>query len=400
MDCGHQCPSTCHQGEHPLCYEPVDRLCLGGHMYMKNKPCHVGSISCGQSCGKKLACGHTCSSQCHAGECKECSKPCGARRVHCSHTCQAPCHPGSECEDTPCRCKVKQACPCGQRVEERSCGAYSELRRPQWPALRCLPSCERPSLPALPEGETVKYTADLFQLATQHRRFVQMLEDTFTAALLSRKGVESSVPGRPPMAANQSMQVLPPFDASRRLLAIEYARLHWRFKTNSKSDSVEGWWQVSVAASTSSRVPRPLLSEIACGSSSMSSSHLLPALSSQPCLRFVGLKSLDEVYDLVTEGLLGVRPLEDREALAFVERAAVGANLVRRLTGQEPGTDLLPVRGPSAWGQPSPNAVRLRVKLEQTLTSGSGTRTTAPRPKPQLDAWKSKEEVPETWEDM
>lgn len=42
-----------------------------------------------------------------------------------------------------------------------------------------------------------------------------------------------------------------------------------------------------------------------------------------------------QVYDLVTEGLLGVRPLEDREALAFVERAAVGANLVRRLTGQE-----------------------------------------------------------------
>ena len=37
----------------------------------------------------------------------------------------------------------------------------------------------------------------------------------------------------------------------------------------------------------------------------------------------------------MTEGLLGVRPLEDREALAFVERAAVGANLVRRLTGQE-----------------------------------------------------------------
>eukprot|EP00435_Cladocopium_sp_Y103_P058966 s62_g20.t3 len=194
--CQEPCAQLMDCGEHPMCYEPVDRLCLGGHMYMKNKPCHVGSISCGQSCGKQLACGHSCSSQCHAGECKDCSKPCGARRVHCSHTCQAPCHPGSECEDTPCRWKVKQACPCGQRVEERSCGAYSELRRPQWPALRCLPSCERPSLPPFPEGEPVKYTADLFQLASQHRRYVQMLEETFATAILSRKGTDSSAPAQ------------------------------------------------------------------------------------------------------------------------------------------------------------------------------------------------------------
>lgn len=400
MDCGHVCPATCHQGEHPMCYEPVDRLCLGGHMYMKNKPCHVGSISCGQSCGKQLACGHSCSSQCHAGECKDCSKPCGARRVHCSHTCQAPCHPGSECEDTPCRCKVKQACPCGQRVEERSCGAYSELRRPQWPALRCLPSCERPSLPPFPEGEPVKYTADLFQLASQHRRYVQMLEETFATAILSRKGTDSSVPGRTPATASQ-LQALPSCESSRRLLAIEYARSHWRFKTSSKSDAVEGWWQVSVAATASSRFPRPLLSEIASSSGSSVSGHISMALSSRPCLRFVGLKSLDEVYDLVSaaDGLLGVRSSDGHggEAVAFVERGALGANLFRRLTGQEPGADLVPVRTHSAWGQPSPGATRLRVKLEQTLTSGSRT---APRPKPQLDAWESKEEVPDTWEDM
>eukprot|EP00435_Cladocopium_sp_Y103_P060098 s62_g21.t2 len=124
------------------------------------------------------------------------------------------------------------------------------------------------------------------------------------------------------------------------------------------------------------------------------------ALSSQPCLRFVGLKSLDEVYDLVSaaDGLLGVRSDGHGEAVAFVERGALGASLFRRLTGQDPGADLVPVRTHSAWGQPSPGATRLRVKLEQTLTSGS--RTAAPRPKPQLDAWESKEEVPDTWEDM
>ncbi|CAJ1423830.1 unnamed protein product, partial [Effrenium voratum] len=393
MECGHTCPAKCHQGDHPLCYEPVDRPCIGGHTQMKNVPCHVGPMSCGQACGKQLPCGHSCSSQCHSGDCKACTKPCGARRVHCSHNCQAPCHAGSQCEDAPCRCKVKQACPCGQRVEERSCGAFSGLPRPQFAAPRCLASCERPSL-QLPEGEVVKYTADLLQLAMHNRRYVQMLEDTF-AALMSKGRAEA--PGRTPQVP--SMQALPPCDASRRLLAIEYARLHWRFKTATKSDVAEGWWQVQVAPASSSRVPRPLLSEIA-GASSMSavSSHLLPALSSQPCLRFAGLKSVDEVYDLVgLEGLLGVRPGDAGEAIAFLERGALGAAIFKKLTSQEPGQEFISVRGQSAWGQPGASASRPRVKLEQTLTSGPR----APRPKPQLDAWESKEEaVPENWEDM
>ncbi|CAJ1370852.1 unnamed protein product, partial [Effrenium voratum] len=414
MECGHTCPAKCHQGDHPLCYEPVDRPCIGGHTQMKNVPCHVGPMSCGQACGKQLPCGHSCSSQCHSGDCKACTKPCGARRVHCSHNCQAPCHAGSQCEDAPCRCKVKQACPCGQRVEERSCGAFSGLPRPQFAAPRCLASCERPSL-QLPEGEVVKYTADLLQLAMHNRRYVQMLEDTF-AALMSKGRAEA--PGRTPQVPSMqavgtawspwlailnhwasNAQALPPCDASRRLLAIEYARLHWRFKTATKSDVAEGWWQVQVAPASSSRVPRPLLSEIA-GASSMSavSSHLLPALSSQPCLRFAGLKSVDEVYDLVgLEGLLGVRPGDAGEAIAFLERGALGAAIFKKLTSQEPGQEFISVRGQSAWGQPGASASRPRVKLEQTLTSGPR----APRPKPQLDAWESKEEaVPENWEDM
>lgn len=245
----------------------------------------------------------------------------------------------------------------------------------------------------------MKYTADLFQLATQHRRYIQMLEDTFARALLSCKGTEShsGVQSRAPTPSQP--QALPPCDASCRLLAIEYARLHWRLKTSTKADTVEGWWQVQVAVTTTSRFPRPLLSELASSTMSAVSGQLHMALSSQPCLRFVGLKGLDEVYDLIgLEGLLGVRPGELGEAVAFVDRSATGAAVFRRLTGQEPGADMVPVRGPSAWGQPSPTS-RLRVKLEQTLTSSSGPRS-APRPKPQLDAWDSKEEVPDTWEDM
>mmetsp|Transcript_39603 Transcript_39603/g.70820 ORF Transcript_39603/g.70820 Transcript_39603/m.70820 type:complete len:373 (+) Transcript_39603:3-1121(+) len=372
---------------------------------MLNKPCHVGSISCGQPCGKQLPCGHGCAAQCHAGDCKPCSRPCGARRVHCSHACQADCHPGTPCEDVPCRSKVKQSCPCGRRVEEKTCGAFSGLPRPQYPSLRCLPSCERAPLSptGLPRGEVVQYTAELFQLATHHRKFVQMLEDTFVEAFAaSGKGASTAAPAPRPAAVSSAFQALPPCDASRRLLATEYARLHWRFKTSSKADGVEGWWVVQVAPGGSSRLPRPLLSEIARESSTAVSHHLLPALSSQPCLRFLGLKALDEVYELIgMEGLLGVRPGESNsEAIAFVERGSTGAAIFRRLTGQEPGAEAVPVRGPSAWGQPGMNTSRPRVMLEQTLTAGP--RPEKRLPKPALpDAWDTKEgEVAESWEDM
>ncbi|CAE7415843.1 unnamed protein product [Symbiodinium pilosum] len=123
-------------------------------------------------------------------------------------------------------------------------------------------------------------------------------------------------------------------------------------------------------------------------------------LSTQPFLRFTGLKTFDEVYDLVgLEGLLGVRPGDNSsEAIAFVERGGTGAAIFRRLTGQEPGAEPTPVRGPSAWGQPG-NA-RLRVTLEQTLTAGPRTEKRPPKPAP-TDAWDSKaEDVPESWEDM
>mmetsp|Transcript_91503 Transcript_91503/g.218111 ORF Transcript_91503/g.218111 Transcript_91503/m.218111 type:complete len:955 (-) Transcript_91503:59-2923(-) len=403
MECGHVCPAKCHEGPHPLCYEPVSRTCLGGHMQMRNTPCHVGPISCGQPCGRLLSCGHSCPWQCHAGECKPCSRPCGARRVHCSHTCQADCHPGSPCEDTPCKWKIKQACPCGQRVEERLCGAWSG-HLPSTSALRCLPSCQRQPVEAETPGEAVKYTADLFQLASHHRKYIEMLEDVFTETILDGAGKGTSRGNAPAgrQMATGSFKTLPPCDSSRRLLAVEYARLHWRFKTTTKADAVEGWWIVQVSPGSASRPPRPLLSEITAANSAAVATYLLPTLSSQPCLRFVGLKTLDEVYELIgLDGLLGVRPGDNAsEAIAFVERGATGASLFRRLTGQEPGAEA-PVRGPSAWGQPG--STRVRVSLEQTLTAGPRADRRLPKSAP-TDAWDTKadgvQEVPDSWEDM
>eukprot|EP00439_Symbiodinium_sp_Y106_P029645 s1613_g3.t1 len=139
-----------------------------------------------------------------------------------------------------------------------------------------------------------------------------------------------------------------------------------------------------------------------CTDGSTDGSISISTLSSQPCLRFVGLKALDEVYELIgLDGLLGVRPGDNTsEAIAFVERGATGASLFRRLTGQEPGAEA-PVRGPSAWGQPG--STRVRVALEQTLTAGPRSDRRLPKSAP-ADAWDTKEddteEVPDSWEDM
>merc|ERR1719336_1229543 len=112
---------------------------------MMNKPCHVGLMSCGQPCGQRMSCGHNCAAVCHTGRCPPCTQPCGQKRVHCDHHCEATCHPGSVCEDVPCRRKVKVACACGLRVEEKVCGASSAAPLPQHAVPRCLASCERTS---------------------------------------------------------------------------------------------------------------------------------------------------------------------------------------------------------------------------------------------------------------
>merc|ERR1719356_1454334 len=99
------------------------------------------------------------------------------------------CHPGTACKDEPCCRKIKLSCVCGLRVDEHICGAKSVRPRPRYQAPPCLPSCERladggaRSSSAAPQGEPVQYLDDLVQLAMQHRRYVQTLEDKFGSAV-------------------------------------------------------------------------------------------------------------------------------------------------------------------------------------------------------------------------
>mmetsp|Transcript_129503 Transcript_129503/g.242242 ORF Transcript_129503/g.242242 Transcript_129503/m.242242 type:complete len:1082 (+) Transcript_129503:118-3363(+) len=414
LPCGHKCTSSCHFGEHPACQELVSRLCLGGHREMRHVRCSAGPVSCGERCGRKLPCGHSCVAKCHDGECPEvCSQPCGAKRRHCDHGCEAPCHPGSACQDLPCRRKIKVSCDCGQRVEEQLCGAFSGKSRPQLHALKCTTNCERIDQAerrprsaggAWASPDTEKYAADLHRLAVPHRRYVVVLEEFFSRALSGTK------------------VTLPPCDFSRRQIAVEYARMHWCLRTSCRRDAVEGWWLLHVEAAAGAREPRPLLSALAYSGVSATFGQ---ALGNQPCLRFCGVRGAgDEVYDLIgRDGLLGVRPGSgEDEVVAFMDRSASATAAFRRLTGQEPGHLVAVLARPGG-----PPVAGLRVALENTLrapgrgggsTAGTGgrgnawnssasaseaPRSSTGRAKEQQEAKAPVEtapaEVPDSWED-
>lgn len=359
--------------------------------------------------------------QCHRGECLPCAQPCGAKRVYCDHKCEEPCHPSSECEDVPCRHKVKLSCICGLRVYEKPCGAYSAAQSQQSIVPKCVASCERPNIrpgcntwgpKGAQQNEPEKYVTELARLGAtpQHRRYVQTLEDTFYTVIGSTSNPPSAI-------------TLPPCDETRLLLAVEYARMHWRLRTSTRLDAVEGWFIVRVEPVSGARPPGLLLSEI-----TTDPNNLLPTLGPQPRLHFSGVRGVgDEIYDLVgLEGLLGVRRgHEAGEVFAFFDRTSTASAIYSKLTGQAPVTEPVPVlsaiRSGSAWGAPPPT-VGLRVVLEQTLTGvGSsgpsvalGSRTIGAAQKGgQDDGWTTKietpkasaklapaEEVLDSWEDM
>lgn len=356
-ECGHRCQATCHAGDCPLCCELVSRRCLGGHQDVQNQFCHVGAISCGQLCGRRLPCGHSCGAMCHAGDCPPCTLPCGKPREHCGHTCEAPCHPGSACPDVPCRRKVRFACGCGLRVEDQICAAYSGARqRTQLASLRCNQGCELVPLTLekgaelAQRGRSEKYTLDFHQVALQHKAYVLMIEAKFRQVV-----------------ATKERQVLPLCDPGRRHLAAEYARLHWGLRAACKKDELDGWWLVKIEWAPECGVSHPLLSD----PKKSDSAFLGPALTVQPQLHFFGVKGAgDEVYGLCGyEGLLGVRPVVEAELAAFFSDGAVAKKTFQRLTGR---------KEPEA--EPSAVTARVTVASGAGLSSGGGSAWAGGRP--------------------
>ncbi len=131
--CGHpRVPHNCHGDEDtcPKCPFLAMKPCMCGKKALKNQPCWLSDVRCGEACGQKLRCGsHFCRNLCHRpGECEDADRPCqqscGKAKKICGHPCEEPCHAPSAChEDKPCQNKMLVTCSCQHLKQEFKCAA-------------------------------------------------------------------------------------------------------------------------------------------------------------------------------------------------------------------------------------------------------------------------------------
>lgn len=62
--CGHRCSMLCHPGPCPPCPRIIDAACYCGKV-TATKRCGRNEYSCGGTCGRARACGHSCAATCH-----------------------------------------------------------------------------------------------------------------------------------------------------------------------------------------------------------------------------------------------------------------------------------------------------------------------------------------------
>jgi transcriptional repressor NF-X1 len=149
-DCGHpQMAHNCHGDEEncPKCPFLTTKSCLCGKNVLKNQPCWLSDVRCGDICGKTLRCGtHKCQKQCHrSGECEEpCKQPCGKELSTCGHPCMSSCHFPSVCkEDKPCQHKIFITCECQRIKQEAKCAASRQSDGNTKKTLKCDEECAR-----------------------------------------------------------------------------------------------------------------------------------------------------------------------------------------------------------------------------------------------------------------
>lgn len=149
-ECGHpQLDHSCHGNDQdcPKCAFLTTKTCLCGKSVLKNQPCWLNEVRCGQVCGQTLKCGHhKCQKQCHRpGQCEDpCLQPCGKQLSVCGHPCMAPCHFPQTCkEDKPCVQKILITCDCQRIKQEAKCNASSSQEGNLRKTLRCDDECAR-----------------------------------------------------------------------------------------------------------------------------------------------------------------------------------------------------------------------------------------------------------------
>ena len=149
-ECGHpQLDHSCHQDDQacPKCAFLTTKPCLCGKSVLKNQPCWLSEVRCGQVCGRTLKCGtHKCQKQCHRpGECEEpCTQACGKELSTCGHPCLASCHFPHPCtEEKPCPHKIFVTCDCQRIKQEAKCNASKNSDGNLKKNLKCDEECAR-----------------------------------------------------------------------------------------------------------------------------------------------------------------------------------------------------------------------------------------------------------------
>ena len=151
-DCGHpRVLHNCHLEDEscPKCPFLTTKSCLCGRNRLKNQPCWLTDVSCGEVCGRKLKCGfHRCSKPCHRpGECEDASRSCQqlcGKEKSCSHPCSEACHSPFPCkEEKPCEHRIFITCDCQRVKQEARCGATKNDPGNTTRSLKCDDECGR-----------------------------------------------------------------------------------------------------------------------------------------------------------------------------------------------------------------------------------------------------------------
>ena len=151
--CGHPPVShNCHGDNEacPKCPFLMEKPCICGKRNLKNQPCWLTDVRCGEICGRKLKCGsHLCRKPCHRpGQCedagKSCQQSCGKAKKICGHPCEELCHAPSSCrEDRPCQNKMLITCDCQNLKQESKCNAFKLSEGNNKKSLSCDDECAR-----------------------------------------------------------------------------------------------------------------------------------------------------------------------------------------------------------------------------------------------------------------
>jgi len=198
--CGHPRVShNCHgDGEScPKCPFLIEKPCICGKRNLKNQPCWLADVRCGEICGRKLKCGsHYCRKSCHRpGECedagKSCQQSCGKSKKFCGHPCEEPCHAPSSCrEDKPCQNKMLVTCDCQNLKQELKCNASKSSEGNSKKSLSCDNDCARLERnrklalalnidPEAHKDDHIPYSTTTLQLFRENQKWAQIQEREF-----------------------------------------------------------------------------------------------------------------------------------------------------------------------------------------------------------------------------